>query len=209
MPVKSPLWVSISGFRRSFLPALALLCGAGGLLHGAAIASFARYDSSNGMVADHVTAIHQDGKGYLWLGTKGGLSRFDGENFENFNLADDAASDEVVKIFEDGNGQIWFMTSTGIKWYDGRDFRGLTTAGGLPDNAVTAMIQDRQGNLWFGTKMGIAVLRDMKITPEGIDVERVGSAWKASFEFTASAATHHKVLDVLAHVEGVTHVIGR
>jgi putative Mg2+ transporter-C (MgtC) family protein len=55
----------------------------------------------------------------------------------------------------------------------------------------------------------LAVLRDMKITPEGIDVERVGSAWKASFEFTASAAIHHKVLDVVAHVEGVRHVIGR
>jgi putative Mg2+ transporter-C (MgtC) family protein len=55
----------------------------------------------------------------------------------------------------------------------------------------------------------LTVLRDMKITPEGIDVERVGAAWKASLEFTTSAAMHHKLLDVLSHVEGVTHVIGR
>jgi putative Mg2+ transporter-C (MgtC) family protein len=55
----------------------------------------------------------------------------------------------------------------------------------------------------------LAVLRDMQITPEGIDVERAGTAWKASFEFTATAATHHKVLEVLAQVEGVKHVIGR
>jgi ligand-binding sensor domain-containing protein len=41
------------------------------------------YDVSNGLAHSHVSAMHQDTKGYLWLATWEGLSRFDGYHFTN------------------------------------------------------------------------------------------------------------------------------
>jgi two-component sensor histidine kinase len=42
------------------------------------------YTTYDGLVQSQVTYLFQDSKGYLWIGTKVGLSRFDGENFINF-----------------------------------------------------------------------------------------------------------------------------
>src|SRR5215467_5968427 len=50
--------------------------------------SVRHYDVSDGLAHSHVTAIHQDRKGYLWFGTWEGLSRFDGYRFTNYGERD-------------------------------------------------------------------------------------------------------------------------
>src|SRR5215470_7943603 len=50
--------------------------------------SVRHYDVSDGLAHSHVGAIHQDRKGYLWFGTREGLSRFDGYRFTNYGERD-------------------------------------------------------------------------------------------------------------------------
>jgi len=114
------------------------------------------YTTAEGLADDDVTTFHQDRKGYLWIGTGAGVSRFDGEGFENYTLEDSIASNHVISILEEDDGALWFLTNTGVKRYDGRQFTDFTIEHGLPDNNVTAMFRDRSGNLWFGTKKGVA-----------------------------------------------------
>ncbi len=45
---------------------------------------YKQYTTYDGLVQSQVNSIMQDSKGYLWVCTKGGLSRFDGKNFQNF-----------------------------------------------------------------------------------------------------------------------------
>ncbi len=50
--------------------------------------SFHHYNVGDGLAHLRVTSIHQDKKGYLWLGTWEGLSRFDGYRFVNYGTRD-------------------------------------------------------------------------------------------------------------------------
>jgi ligand-binding sensor domain-containing protein len=55
----------------------------------------------------------QDQKGFLWVATENGVSRFDGNVFHNYSLKDGLADNEIFKICEDKTGRIWFMGFTG------------------------------------------------------------------------------------------------
>lgn len=42
---------------------------------------FRHYNIENGVSSNCITSIIQDQKGYIWMGTENGLSRFDGTQF--------------------------------------------------------------------------------------------------------------------------------
>jgi len=46
---------------------------------------FKSYNVESGLPFAQVSCMHQDNQGYLWSGGYGGLSRFDGKAFLNFN----------------------------------------------------------------------------------------------------------------------------
>ena len=48
--------------------------------------SFNTYSVENGLANNSVGAIIQDGAGFIWLGTRGGLCRFDGTAFMTVDL---------------------------------------------------------------------------------------------------------------------------
>lgn len=60
--------------------------------------SFVKYSNNEGLPQSQVTAIHQDEKGYLWLGTLGGLSKFNGANFTNFTTENGLYNNRVSSI---------------------------------------------------------------------------------------------------------------
>ena len=47
---------------------------------------FTQYTPKEGLAQSQVRAIAQDAEGYLWFGTLGGASRFDGLRFTNYAL---------------------------------------------------------------------------------------------------------------------------
>lgn len=67
----------------------------------------------DGLAAPGVTSILQDARGYLWLGTGEGLSRFDGYEFHNFGLADGLGHPVVNGLVEDDSGDLWVATNGG------------------------------------------------------------------------------------------------
>ena len=50
--------------------------------------SFTQVTPSDGLAQSQVRTMAQDGRGYLWFGTLGGASRFDGARFLNYSLQD-------------------------------------------------------------------------------------------------------------------------
>ena len=45
------------------------------------------FDTQNGLPVNHIKTIYQDSKGFLWVGTVAGVSRFDVYNFTNHSWA--------------------------------------------------------------------------------------------------------------------------
>jgi len=72
------------------------------------------YDLAEGLPQSQVVAIHQDSSDYLWLGTYGGISRYNGHAFTNFTTADGLASNVVEAIVSDQSGRLWIGTGAGL-----------------------------------------------------------------------------------------------
>ncbi|OGG51169.1 MAG: hypothetical protein A3F84_19335, partial [Candidatus Handelsmanbacteria bacterium RIFCSPLOWO2_12_FULL_64_10] len=115
------------------------------------------FTARDGLADDHVGAIFQDREGYIWFGTKRGVSRYDGKSFITLTTRDGLAHNTVYSILQDREGYMWFMTwGGGVSRYDGKSFITFTTKDGLAFNAGGAIFQDRDGNLWFGTRGGVS-----------------------------------------------------
>ncbi len=76
----------------------------------------------NGLIQSQVTAIKQDKFGHLWIGTIGGVSRYDGNSFKNYTIRDGLLDNSVTALAIDNDNQIWIGGSNGITKYDGRSF---------------------------------------------------------------------------------------
>ncbi len=98
--------------------------------------SLRHYGNDEGLPQASVNTILRTRDGFLWLGTFGGLVRFDGHEFRTFRSADsDAgqgpASRRVMSLYEDGRRRLWIGTEdAGVNLYENGRFRHLPICGG-------------------------------------------------------------------------------
>ena len=84
---------------------------------------FNHYNLDDGLTSLDINCISQDKYGYLWLGTKEGLVRFDGDVFEEIEYSHDPLDDEVFDLMIDKHGLLWLAGKNGISSFDGLNFK--------------------------------------------------------------------------------------
>ncbi|ACB74620.1 two-component regulator propeller domain-containing protein [Opitutus terrae] len=111
-----------------------------------------------------------DRDGTLWIGTEGGLDRFERESdsFTHFrhvpSQADSLPHNVVTSIFQDAQGQLWVGTRGGLSRLDDAKTGRFTTflrppvlAGSTSTNTIRSIVEDpTTGLLWLGTSDGLA-----------------------------------------------------
>lgn len=65
------------------------------------------YTTREGLSSNSVYRTVIDQKGFLWIATENGLSRFDGRKFEIYTTAKGLTDNEAVDLFIDSSGTIW------------------------------------------------------------------------------------------------------
>ena len=84
---------------------------------------YREYTTYDGLAQMQINCLFQDSRGYLWIGTKGGLSKFNGETFKSFRSPDGLPGSFVSDINEDREGNIWIgFRKEGVARYDGKTF---------------------------------------------------------------------------------------
>lgn len=78
--------------------------------------SYVHYTPIDGLVQTQIMSFFQDTNGFIWLGTKGGISRFDGLNFKNFTINEGLPSNYIYSIFENQSGNIIAITQSGFSY---------------------------------------------------------------------------------------------
>ncbi|MBN2597857.1 MAG: response regulator [Marinifilaceae bacterium] len=79
--------------------------------------SFLKVDNVDGLINNHVNCTYKDTRGFIWIGTRAGLSRFDGFQFVNYtHTTKDTttiADNYIENIQEDADGNLWIGTLQG------------------------------------------------------------------------------------------------
>ena len=57
------------------------------------------YSTHDGLIQPQITTLFKDSRNYLWIGTKGGVSRFNGKSFENFEVAQLGIYGDIHQFF--------------------------------------------------------------------------------------------------------------
>ncbi len=74
------------------------------------LANLTHFGIEEGLSNRDVYAVHQDQTGFIWVGTKYGLNRFDGYSFKVYTKENDGlASNQVHHILEDDVGKLWLI----------------------------------------------------------------------------------------------------
>jgi ligand-binding sensor domain-containing protein len=143
---------------------------------GGAETNFSQYSSriwqiEDGLPRNCVQAVVQTRDGYLWVGTQGGLARFDGVRFTVFNKSNvpQMSNANVVALHEARDGSLWIATGWGgmLRLKDGQ-FVHYGQTNGLAHEAVLSMIcETRDGALWFGTLKGLSRFKNGRFTTFG------------------------------------------
>lgn len=110
------------------------------------------WKTENGLPQNDITQLVQTRDGYLWLGTNGGLVRFDGIRFTVFDSGNtpELRSNRIMSMAEDRDGTLWIGTlNGGLTSYSKGIFKNYGTKDGLPDDSVFSLAADQQGNLWL------------------------------------------------------------
>ncbi|HNX86969.1 MAG TPA: histidine kinase [Bacteroidales bacterium] len=76
-------------------------------------AGYKLYTVADGLVQSEVTKLHQDRKGFLWIGTKSGISRFDGNLFQTIADSQGISKAWVLNIEDLNDSTIWILTARG------------------------------------------------------------------------------------------------
>ncbi|MCP4151111.1 MAG: response regulator [bacterium] len=125
------------------------------------------WTKDDGLPSNNITALLQDKKGYIWIGSFDGLVRFDGINFETItrNTHQGFKSTTGRILMEDQKGNIWIGTNgDGLAKYDNGKFTMFTTRQGLPNDLIRHLVEGKNGAVWIGTISGLAKLENNKIT---------------------------------------------
>ena len=117
-----------------------------------------------GIPQSQVSALAQDREGYLWVGTWGGLARFNGSEFRNFFMEDGLYSTRIQELLAASDGTLWVATVAGVSCWQNHRLEKLA------DPAVRtvrcrALAEDARGRIWIGTDNGAVVFAKGKFLP--------------------------------------------
>lgn len=126
------------------------------------------FSQEEGLPNNQVQCIYQDSRGWLWVGTSQGLSRFDGYNFANFlpdpNDSLSLKGNLIRVITEDKNSNLLIGTETGgLNLFDREKETFSQPFSQYPefnyqDVSVNDIIVDDDGNYWIATDLNVFII---------------------------------------------------
>lgn len=113
---------------------------------------FKQYQADDGLAHNSVNTVMQDQKGMIWVGTRGGLNRFDGYTFKTFknekSRFGNIGNNIIVSLAEDKKGMLWVGTGRGILKYDPVK-EVFTPLAPSMKKYINSILVDYQNNLFF------------------------------------------------------------
>ncbi len=115
------------------------------------------FTTAEGLPNNTTISLLKSSDGRLWVGSRCGLSVFDGQKFRTYSEKDGLANTCVNALAEDSKKDIWVGTYFGglFRFHNGR-FQQFSKPEGLPGDIINAILPVGDGSIWIGTPDGIS-----------------------------------------------------
>ncbi len=181
---------------------------------------FRHLSMQQGLPQYSATSLAQDSDGFIWVGTQGGLARWDGYRFRNYlpqaNAPYSLPDNYVMSLHHDSQGRLWVGTNGGgLAMYDklnDRFVRVPTGPGGVSHVTVNAITSDEKGNLWLATRAGLnhydpqtGKVRQFHVSDDGLPSDLVRTVARDG-QGNIWAGTSQGLVKIDARTEQITRV---
>jgi ligand-binding sensor domain-containing protein/signal transduction histidine kinase len=126
------------------------------------------WSAHDGLPSANILAVQRTPEGYLWVGTRDGLARFDGVRFRVFTPENTPAlqTNVVRSLLTDRRGDLWIGMENGlVRRQDGK-FAAVNTGPAVAGAAITELAEDRSGAVWaLAADRGL-----LRINPERCEI---------------------------------------
>lgn len=180
---------------------------------------FQNFQADDGLLHNTVNRIIQDRNGFMWIGTRGGLNRFDGHSFKNFLIPQKRSGINFINaLCEDKKGAIWVGTLGGLFKYE-PSTESIEELKLMPVPAIHDLKIDLNNNLWlisagklykYNQNSKIIVSTEITASAFGFDDQNVmwvGTNMGELRTFTADGKLLKISLDAYGNLPSITRIV--
>ena len=124
------------------------------------------YNDLNGLPTGEANTILQTSDGYIWIGSYGGLIRFDGSQFTNYSLNGSIDSSSIRSLYEDSKGRLWIGTNDkGVVLLENNEFIHIASPDDYSFLCIRDFTETSDGKIYLASSSGIAYIEDNQVVP--------------------------------------------
>lgn len=128
------------------------------------------YNERNGLPTGEANAVLQTADGYIWIGSYGGLIRYDGTNFRNYSVERKIESNSIRALFEDSKGRLWIGTNdAGVVVLEDDVFTKIPMPEDRSFLCVRGFAEGEDGTIYVASNSGLAKIENDIIVPYEAD----------------------------------------
>ncbi len=132
------------------------------------------YNNTNGLPTSEANAIAETSEGFIWIGSYGGLIRYDGNTFTRMDSTTGLSS--IKCLYVDSRDRLWIGTNdNGVAVMERGELQKWGKLDGMKSAHTRAITEDSSGRIYVATTCGI-----VQIDPEGnlrmMDEEQIAEA---------------------------------
>lgn len=113
---------------------------------------------NEGLDGSEINCLYQSSSGYIWVGTKSGLYRSNGQKFQSINLWDTDQSDvySINCIYQDSKGRVWVGTDNyGLFYIENGENHHLLNEYYEGIKTIYDICGNKNGQVYFSTSEGL------------------------------------------------------
>ena len=139
--------------------------------------AFQHITTEDGLTSNTAMFCIQDDFGFIWVATKDGIFRYDGQEFESLETIDPDGykGGKVFSMTIDSNGVIWYCTDRNVGFYN-----TYTNESGSPDFEQTevyyTICPDNDNNIWFAGINNTVKYNVLSNTAETFEIQSIQSS---------------------------------
>lgn len=124
------------------------------------------FNKSNGLPTDEANTVLQTKDGYLWVGSYGGLLRYDGSSFFNFSATGRIPTSSIRNLFEDSTGTLWIGSAdAGVFAYKDNKFKHIDCTQTYGFMSIRDFAEGPDGIIYTASSSGVGIIKNGRIQP--------------------------------------------